>query len=47
MFWFLILVIGKNIEYLQVVGKSCSEKFTILEKPPLQILRTCGQNPWK
>ena len=30
MLWFLIFVSGKNIEYSQAVGKSCSEKLAIL-----------------
>ena len=47
MFWLLVLVSGNNIEYWQAVGKRCSEKVAILEKPALQILWTCGQNPWK
>ena len=38
MLWLLILVSGKNIEYSQAVGKSCSEKVAILKKPAVQIL---------
>ena len=47
MFQFLILVSGKNNKYSQAVDKRCSEKVTILKKPALKILWTCGQNPWK
>ena len=47
MLWLLILVSGKNIEYSQAVGKSCSEKVAILKKPAVQILWTCGQRFFK
>ena len=47
MFWLLILVSGKNIESSQAVRKRCSEKVAVLKKSALQILWTCGQNPWK
>ena len=45
MFWLLVLVSGNNIEYWQAVGKRCSEKVAILEKPALQILWIAAKIP--
>ena len=38
----LILLSGKNIEYSQAVGKSCSEKVAILKKPAIPIIFKTG-----
>ena len=43
----LILVSGKNMEYSQVIDKSCYEQVATLKKHALQILSTCGQNTLK
>ena len=38
MFWLIILLSGKSMEYSQAIGKSCYEQVAILKKPTQQIL---------